>query len=34
MAHRPWLKIAITGVCHSGCTVAAVLKNALFLAMA
>jgi hypothetical protein len=34
MAQRPWLTIAVTGLCQTGCTLAAALKNALFLAMA
>src|SRR5450432_1111599 len=34
MAQMPWLRIAFTGVCQRGCTLAAPRKNALFFAMA
>src|ERR1035437_9591613 len=34
MAQSPWLRMALTGVCQRGSTLAALRKNALFLAIA
>src|ERR1039458_5510091 len=34
IAQSPWLRMALTGVCQRGSTLAAPLKNALFLAIA